>query len=282
MRCFLTSFAIAISIVGLPVGIPYLQAANAQTISEPSYEHFVGWYELPPIDRKTRKPLDRPGILIPILHRNSGFYTVIRWIEIPLRASENRLVCDIFPSSMKETTIEFDPRDKEYYLVHKSSHAAATDDWYVNGERRKIRKADAPEWISDQTSARPTSQKDIFGRYYFAWFPLLCYEITEEDGEAWLQGFQREADGTWTPLPTEPKRKISPLQDNLGVAIDEKDQTKLAFNKALNRYEITKPGGFVAPLVRKDPLLQPGSKAKDLQTWDKFRIGIPAGDYSTE
>ncbi|MFA7238005.1 MAG: hypothetical protein WC058_14165 [Phycisphaeraceae bacterium] len=88
--------------------------------SHRGYDHYVGWYHMPDLDRKTRQPIlndpRSPGDLIPIFKRGDSFYTIEHYAECPLKMAGKTLVWDVSPSSLAGTTLGYNRDTHQYYL----------------------------------------------------------------------------------------------------------------------------------------------------------------------
>lgn len=234
----------------------------------------VGWYELPRRDRHTREALPGPGILIPVLKRAGGYYSVSAYVEVPLKECVGGLEWGLAESSMKGTTIGIETNSGRPYIVIKDAQRACMDDNYVDGETQFMSRTEAPSWIPDMTSSPPATNRDFAGFYTLAWLPDvrvavtvsngLCRVATEfQDGGGWKQ------EGGVVDL--------LPIQGRLGFACDQgKDYAvRFVFNQELGRFEMEAgrtPDLVRIPLARlKDGILS-GSGKPDSHP----EIGIPA------
>ena len=224
---------------------------------EGSLDHYLGWYRLPPVGRKTRRPRDdQPGHLIPIFKRDGIYYTVMKWVEVPLIASGGDLVWGFEQTSMKGTTFTHDPETGGHFLIHCDAQNANNDEWYVWGERRKLHPAEPPEWLADFSAEPPATLDDMLGEYYCGWIPFVGIRLYEAGGIYWSQELNREQDGRWVERGS--PREIKPLDPPKGFEW-EGGPDRLHFNKSLGRYEIVKPfpeapDHMRIPLLREDPL----------------------------
>jgi hypothetical protein len=275
-------------------------ATPAPTGSNP-HEHFVGWYRLPRVDRHTRKPLDGPGYVVPIFKRRGEFHTVCRWAEAPLKPTDDGLVWNVSPSSLKGSTFGFDEDAGEYFLIHRDLRRAGMDDWYVSGEKRSLTRIEKPTWVMDHAADPPEALDDFVGHFYFAWMPVLRLHVKRVDGGhavAW-QEFKpdderrtpaagesgggdgsRGVTGAWRKPRDEPDAAIEPMREGLGLVLDQSKEkmVRLIYNAALRRYELVtdrkgEPGVIRLPLLRDDPLETTEDGRKVLPN---LRIGIPA------
>lgn len=256
-----------------PVAQPVGAAAAAESL-----DHYLGWYRLPPVDRKTREPVDRPGSLIPIFKRGETYYTVMKWVEVPLVASDTGLVWGYEQTSMRGTAFTFDPATGEYFLIHCDAQHAGNDEWYVWGERRRLHPADPPGWLPDFTADPPRSLRDKLGDYYFAWCPVLSIRITEEDGSYWSVERVRDDHGRWVDHGSRQEVCLSsnPLRFN-----HQAKPNPIRFNTDLRRYEVVAPrpqapDDMRMPLLREDPLADWEWNHLDEAQKRDLTVGVPA------
>lgn len=253
--------------------------------SHRGYDHYVGWYHMPDLDRKTRQPIlndpRSPGRLIRIFKRGDTFYTVDRYVECPLRAADDKLAWNISPSSLTGTTFGFDRDAGQYYLELHDSNGESFSESYIDGERRPMTRTNAPDWFTDAPTPTPQSLDNFLGDYYFAWCPVIRLTLTRNGDKFVSTGGIRSKSGSWEQSPLDPPSELTPLFDRLGLTVINGKNTSLLFNAMQHRYEMvvtkypdnSQPTSLVIPLLRHDPLQPEAGQSFHMPN---IEIGIPA------
>jgi len=230
-----------------------------------AHDHFIGWYRLPPRNQRMEVVDRGPATFVPVFKRNGIYYSVCRFVEVPMKAVPDGLEWDIKPSSMEGTKITYDPRKKEYALtIHDSREQS---DWPASGILQPMRKVDTPFALPDCTAKPPKTNDDFVGWYEAVWMPPLRYHIKKE-GDKFLADGQLVGRDEWR----EPAVELQPLSSSLGFAMGSRGKTQIIYNQQLQRYEIPAGPGAVIPLKRSDS--EPSKDFPKLS--DKGRIGIPS------
>lgn len=252
--------------------------------SHRGYDHYVGWYHMPDLDRKTRQPiLNDPrslGDLIPIFKRGDTFYTVEHFAECPLKMAGETLVWDVSPSSLAGTTLGYNRDTHQYYLRWYDTKTESGDESYVPGEVYPLTKTDPPDWVSDLPTPAPKTLDDFLGDYYYAWCPILRMTIAKSGERYVANGAMRSESGEWETDLHADLPELQPMNDSLGLIWHAgKKIIHIVYNAALQRYEMVfhqdkvLPHSISIPLLRRDPLRTHTGEA--IRT-PHPNIGIPA------
>ena len=252
--------------------VPIIKGTPAEDGS--AFDHFVGWYHLPAVDRKTRQPIKGEGSYFPVMRRGEKLVTLMKWFEAPLLQSDGVLKWDDEEpphQGMDGTAILRDSKTGDYFLIHCDAQQQMHDQHYVWGEKRKLQRVDRPAWIPSHKTPMPQKLEDWIGTYYVAWLPVMRFEITKEDGKYWMESYTQSPEGKWERDSAEKKSELKPNKDGTGFQAADQPLKKLVFNRQLSRLEMRLGEEFVMPLVTESNLLE----AEDFVREKWKAIGIP-------
>ncbi|MHB1157324.1 MAG: hypothetical protein ACYC26_10860 [Phycisphaerales bacterium] len=252
--------------------------------SHRGYDHYVGWYHKPDLDRKTRQPIlndpRSPGRLIPIFKRGDTFYTIEHCAECPLKMADETLVWDVSPSSLAGTTIGYNRDTGRYYLRWYDTGTESGVESYVPGEVYPLIQTDPPDWVGDSPAPAPKTLDDFLGDYYYAWCPIIRMTIAKNGERYVADGAMRSESGEWETDSHADLPELQPMNDSFGLTWNtHKKIIHIVYNSALLRYEMVfhqdkvLPHSISIPLLRRDPLRTRTGEA--IRTTN-LNIGIPA------
>lgn len=242
-------------------------AATTSTVAPDNRDHFVGWYELPPIDWRTATPGSDPATLIPVLKRGPTYCTVIRAMEVPLIPCEQGLAWPPHRSSLAGTTIGYDAAADEYYIrifdsigdpIHTETPEMRS---FEPGLRRTLVRIDPPPWLRDTTAPPPTSLDDFLTMFEAQLMPLFAFDI-HRAGDAYKIR-------VYSPFPSDDgtPQTLAPLVDGLGFEW-EAGHGRLIYNAALRRYELAFGRASADGHVARMPLFRyPRTAAVGIPHW---------------
>jgi hypothetical protein len=258
-------------LISLPMSLGLGCSNSGSNARAASRDHFVGWFKLD--DKTTNQKL------IPVLKRESDFYTVCRGAEIPLRPCAERLEWSLTPSSMSGTKIGWDAETRTYYLAVLDSLASQyTDGRYGDGEKEPLTRTDKPAGLLVPEARQPHSKDDFLGCYQPVWFPWCQIEIRKEGNHYVTQDyeFRGPEPGSWQIGTL--VRELTPLPDQLGFTGFERDGgPQLIYHQSLRRFELVMVNKEKVPRIIRMPLAKiPTADSPINAPAPTVAIGIPS------